>query len=178
MPARRGFSHRSRQRRLTEWGDGPGGTVVTQFTGSAITIIGAGVVALVGGLTIVRIRGLFRMMLQGTVGATGDGFQGALGMCVVSEDAFAVGATAIPDPVTDLSWDGWMYHQILSVHSPTAGASGLEGAQSTEQSFNIDGKAMRKFDESDVLVAIVQLVEAGTVVADVWMDSRVLVKLP
>ena len=177
MGRRRQFSGRAFPRRLTSWEIGVGGfeqTPVT-VTSSSVSTVGLGAQSLEDGLTIVRIRGLISLVLS-AVDAPLSGFQGAFGICIVSQDAAAVGPTAIPDPVVDEDWDGWMWHQYYSLIQPIAFAA--QSAASAVEKLVIDTKAMRKFAANDVLILIGEHLETGTCTMTVSADSRVLVKLP
>ncbi len=66
---------------------------------------------------------------------------GAFGMVVVSSTAVAVGATAIPGPITDESDDGWfVWVPFVAMGSQSAG--GQAGYRA-----DFDSKAMRTVDE-------------------------------
>jgi len=69
----------------------------------------------------------------------------AVGMCIVSDQAAAIGITAIPTPVTDLASDAWYLHQFMS------GAYGFSSAIGNEEiglyRLNIDSRAMRKVED-------------------------------
>jgi len=174
---RRGFTRGRSPRRQTGWEVGPGGSTAESFSISSAQILGAGLTANVDGLTIVRIRGSLQAYLL-SVDAAGAGFHFGMGIGVVSADAFGVGVSAVPDPIADADWDGWMYHRFFDLHSFSAtisqnfGPSGLAAIQ-----FEVDTKAMRKIGTNDVLMAVLESVEAGSATANVHFDSRVLFKL-
>ena len=95
MPRRgRQFGRSVGVRRKTSWNEGPG-DINDRATVSATSVVihGLGQVALQDGTTIIRLRGLISMTLTANASIL-DGFVGAYGICIVSEDAFAVGATA------------------------------------------------------------------------------------
>ena len=178
MAIRRGFSRgqplRS-QRRLSAWEKGPGGTTGTVISTSTTVILGAGIVALIDGLTIVRFRGFFEMFMEAAP-AIGDGFVGAVGAGVVTSDAFAVGVTAVPNPVDDADWDGWLYHRFYSLHHSTATIS--NGVNAGREAWEVDSKAMRKLPSNETFFLSIQTVEQGAAQIEVFFDSRVLLKLP
>ncbi len=133
---------------------------------------------LTDGLTIVRIRAQIAFWLE-VVTTIGDGFaSAAFGMCVVNENAFGVGLTAIPDPIGDSGWDGWMVYQALA---PIMGFSVTESENTgiiSQFRMDIDSKAMRKFKESDVLVGVLSVDdEVGAATLTWGLQSRILVKL-
>ncbi len=109
--------------------------------------------------------------------AAGDGFQGALGICLVSNEAFVVGSAAIPGPLTDSDWDGWIWHDFFHVFSPAATLAAGAGDGAASVRGVIDSKAMRKWSEGYTLAAKVETVENGTATGEFWADTRVLVKL-
>ena len=160
-------------RRKTAWELGTGGVTSTQVNATASTILGSGAAAALDGLTVVRTRGLLSFILTSTVSA-GDGFVGAFGVCVVSENAFGIGITAVPTPITDVAWDGWFIHQFIAVRSGVATAA---ATPFLFQQYEIDSKAMRKIKIGDTLVAVLQTTEIGDADMRVSWDSRTLVKL-
>ena len=113
MAHSRRFIRPSTSSRQTGWGIGVGqvGAQVA-ITTSGKALVNAGIVSAVEGLTIVRIRGRFMAFL---VSATAqlDGFSGAFGIGLVTNQAFAAGGGSVPGPVADDDWDGWMFHQYL-----------------------------------------------------------------
>ena len=175
--SRRGFSQgHTRPRRTTEWGFGPGGNTVQIFSASGEAILGSGISA-DEEVTIVRLRGLLSCYLTTTVAGVNEGFHGAVGIGICTEDAFGVGTTAMPDPLADLAWDGWMWHSFFDIHANTSTLSDGVNAVSASQRIEVDSKAMRRLMESDVLFAKVEVVEAGTASMGLFFESRVLIKL-
>jgi len=175
MARPRGLIQRGRlssTKRPVSWGVGPGGTAVNTITGSVSLILGSQLV-LTRSLqsTLMRIRGQCDVVLQ-LATALGDGFQGAMGIGIVTTAAADVGITALPAPIDEAEWDGWIFHHFVSVHRGAAASA--DGA--AHQRIVVDSKAMRKWDESMTMVAVIQLVEIGTADVDVFFDSRVLLK--
>ena len=108
----------------------------------------------------------------------GDGFiQYALGICDVSENAAGIGVTAIPAPLTDVAWDGWIWHHSgAALLSLTTTEEGLTGTAVVR--IPIDNKAMRKTPASNVLVGVVELgTEVGAAIVRVSANTRILDKL-
>ena len=179
MTLRRGSRlTRSSSRRKTAWSVGPGDTSPVTLTGSGSTILGAGVVPTVLSSTIVRIRGLLGLTLVAN-GAVGDGYVGAVGIGLVTSSAFAIGITALPTPITDVAWNGWMWHQFIDLRA-FAGQSGSGSAAifGFHKDYEVDSKAMRKFPDAEfTMVAIIEVVESGTSQLEVSFDSRILGKL-
>ena len=166
------------QRRKTEWTEGPGSSTVTTFTASTAIILGFGILLEAGGITLVRLRGSFQAYIT-SQDSIDSGFHCALGVGVASQDAFAVGVTAVPNPIADMDWPGWLYHRFFDVHGASStvanswGANGLGVAQ-----FEVDSKAMRKVGINEVIFATVETVEDAASGMSVWFDSRTLFKLP
>jgi len=163
-------------RRRTSWDTGPGlFSDLATFSASGSSIIGSGGEATTDGLTIVRTRGLIELTFTAATSAL-DGFAGALGMGICTAEAFAIGVTAVPTPVTDVAWDGWLWHQFYSAHMPAAFQATGTGPYSTM--IEVDCKAMRKMDAGDTLFFVGEFTEIGAAILTVRADSRVLVKLP
>ncbi len=102
-----------------------------------------------------------------------DEFQVAgLGVAVVSDQAAAIGITAVPTPLTDLESDLWLFHQIVSTFS-TASANGGSGALWSKE---FESKAMRKVEEGQDVIVVSEFSALG----DGWTmitGGRVLIKL-
>jgi len=167
------------QRRRTGWEEGPGiqdaGAPVS-ISGSSSQILGTAQAATTDGLTIVRTRGIIELV-QKTATAAGDGFVGAFGIGIASAAAIAVGVTAVPTPITEVEWDGWLYHQFFSVHSFGAQAT-LDTGGLVPVRVDIDSKAMRKLDSQEAVYLAFEFVVAGTASMSVFATSRMLLKLP
>ena len=167
------FQRTSRgSRRQTDWGFGPGGTAVTSFSASGSAVLGSGIEP-TSLLTLVRTRGLVEIFIKGLATADGDGYTGAVAIGLASDPAFTAGIASLPTPITELNWDGWLWHSFFSVHATdiSFGDSG-----SGHQRIVIDSKAMRKFSPENVMFAAAEVVEQGTVNLDVYFDSRMLFK--
>ena len=176
MAPRRGFSRGTvvrGVRRITDWGFGPGGSAVTTISGTATLILGSGIAPVSEGFTVVRTRGSFQAFLR-LVDAVNGGFHCGVGIGVTSDKAFGVGATAVPGPLSEMEWDGWMYHRIFDLHAPTATFDGAENQGQVQ--IEIDSKAMRKMDAAQVMFMALETVESGTATASIFAETRVLVK--
>ena len=162
-------------RRKTAWSTGPSSNDDPQaITGSGPGLVTIGVQPLIEGLTIARIRGyLYVTQAAGT--SAGDGFVGAFGLCVVTDAAFTAGVAAVPTPITEAGWDGWMYHTMLAVQfRGTAVGDGPASYISRE----VDVKAMRKNNVDEILIGVFEFTETGTATMELYFDSRVLDLLP
>ena len=115
-----------------------------------------------------RIQGLF----QSDQSAASELTSGALGAVVVSEQAQAIGATAVPGPVSDPDADWFVYHGLTSDYILQTGV-GFE--RDSGHHFTIDSKAMRKVDENKTAVFVMELATAaGALLA---LEGRFLIKL-
>ena len=161
------------RRRRTGWEEGPGTNTRQELTAVGNVILGNGQAFAVDGHTIARIRGYAEISYD-SLAAIGDGFSGAFGIGIVTQAAFAIGISAVPTPVTEIGWEGWIWHQFFSYHvmSPTpAAVNGL--------AFQIDSKAMRKVGSDEVVFAIIETdFEDGTATMVVRLASRMLLMLP
>ena len=170
------FRRTSGPSRQSTWDDGPE-ALETGISANGSAIFSTGFQAALPGLTIVRLRGVFSMWLT-SAGSAFDGFgRVAIGFGVVSENAAGIGITAVPLPIDDISWDGWLYHADLGTITTDNTSPVLRGPLPSQRHI-VDSKAMRKFKESDVLVGVLQAnSEMGAAAFSFTSNSRVLVKL-
>ena len=122
--------------------------------------------------TILRTRGIFSVVTD-QVAATEEPF-GAIGMCVVSDQALAVGVTAIPTPYTDAISDLWFLHQYWAAASKVATGAGFDTRAGFQYQF--DSKAMRKISTDQAIAVMVENNDA-TAGCVYKLDFRMLLKL-
>ena len=103
-----------------------------------------------------------------------DGFTGAIGIGIVTADAFAIGATAMPGPLSDMSFS-WLYHSFFNLFSFATGQEFGQGM--TGVRIAIDSKGMRIQDASEVLFGMVETTELGAAALEFVADTRTLDKL-
>ena len=159
------------QRRATSWFDIPlGQTAVASNTAVLVTSLTAAEQAK-RPFTVVRTQ-LTLHITSDQLAATE--FQAlAIGMCVVSDQASAIGISAVPTPDTDLASDLWFLHGFLFDEFLLASAIGFQGH--TGRVLHIDSKAMRKVnDDEDVIL----VVESGAISSgvNVVIGGRLLIK--
>ena len=124
--------------------------------------------------TIVRTRFLVGIVSDQL--AASETQVGALGMAVVSDQAVAVGVTAIPTPVTDMASDLWFVHQLL--YNEFTFASGVGFNEDGLHQYEIDSKAMRKVDIGQDLVIVGELSGASSTGGfNLTVGGRMLVKV-
>jgi len=155
-------------RRKTHWTEANGAAAITATGSNLLFSQGVGH----EGETIARVRGLATLSLL-TAAANGDGFFGAFGMAIVTAAAAAIGVTAIPTPLTEAGWDGWLLHQYLSVERITAGSDIGEGWSEYDRRV-LDSKAMRKANEDEVLIGVWEGAETGISTGAIQVRVRVL----
>ena len=172
----RSFSGRSQVRvvnpRQTGWEEGPGTLDGLAISTETSAILGSGQAAIGDGQTIIRLRGFAELIIT-SAGSPADGFTGAMGIGIVSAPAFAIGITAVPTPITEIEWEGWMWHQMFSYHVSDAA---LDVAALR---FTIDSKAMRKIGSEEVVFCAIETKdESGAVNMLATVGTRMLAKLP
>ena len=106
--------------------------------------------------TVIRARGLFSVATDQE--AADEVQMAAYGACIVSDQAQAIGVTAIPTPVTDSGSDLWFAYQLGFAQFRFGDATGF-GNISKE--FEIDSRAMRKVEEGQTLVEVIENSAAG-----------------
>jgi len=171
-------------RRLSDWAggvaSGTAGSVQT-INSTAAVLLGTSF-AFATDVTIVRQRGEFLLFLESAT-APADGLFGAFGIAVASTAAVTAGASAVPTPITEQDWNGWIYHRYFSLIASAAIAGGaaadadLVAPVTAAIRFEIDAKAMRKVTNLDSLYAAIEVTEIGTASAKLHMNTRMLVKL-
>ena len=106
--------------------------------------------------TILRTVGM--LAVESDQSAAVEDQIGAFGMIRVTENAFAVGITAVPGPVTDINDDGW----LLMVPFAQSGASVLAAGPSSVQ-YPFDSKAKRVVEGGIRAVIVVENASASHV---------------
>ena len=166
--ARGGSPGGTRQRKHWAGSD----TSQVQFTGAATGIVAT--LSLTDPLTILRTLG--EVLIAPTGGgtfATADIAHVTFGLGVVSTDALAVGASAMPDPFDEADFDWlWWYHATLAY--PLAGA--FVGLASESVRVELATKAMRKIKgHGEALVLLAQYISiSGNPPVDVTGAFRML----
>ncbi len=134
------------------------------------TVTVAGLSA-VGPGTIVRTRGYFAV--QSDQEAADETQVGSIGFGLVNSVAGTLGVTGLPGPSSEALWDGWFVHQFFTtqytfetgIGFQTGGIFGMD----------IDSKAMRKFDQDQNIVVMVENTHA-TQGLSISLQARFLIK--
>jgi len=164
------FPRRNERGRLTDWGVGPSGELVA-VDSSAIRVFPTAT-APNDKLTIVRTH-LSLSFISTVEPSVANHMLYGFGLCIVSEDAAGVGATAIPGPLTDDIWDGWFVHRQGLVSPGVQG----DGNGIISMDIQIDSKAMRIFSPGNNMVGVLETVETGVFSMTANLLSRQLFKL-
>ena len=164
------------RRRSVTWGGGPNAASLAISSTSKQVWTNGVVLALDSEATLVRIRGMVHVHLL-TASAVGDGFIGAVGLGIVTSEAFAIGVTAIPSPLGENDWDGWMWHSFFDVRAITATIADGANAMAIDQHIELDSKAMRKFSSNQVLAGVVGVSESGAATMELNAQCRILLKI-
>ncbi len=145
-------------------------TLAAALSSTIVTSLNAAALAL-RPFTIVRTRG-YVSIFSDQVGAS-ENQTAAYGEIVVSDQALAIGVTAVPTPITD-SQSSWHVYHALADHFNFADGTGLQ--QFAMINYPIDSKAMRKVEEGEDLIAVAELaaISDGCLVA---AFTRTLIKL-
>ncbi len=159
------------QRRQTLWiASQPASTALASAsTGVFLSSLNAAALAL-RPFTIVRTRG--RIFLRSDQLATSEDYDVAYGMTVVTDQASAVGVTAIPTPINEMESDWFVYEQLVGRFSFATSAAFNESGVGKD----FDSKAMRKVDLGSDMVVVAE----PSAVADgqvLWDSFRMLIKL-
>ncbi len=106
--------------------------------------------------TIVRTRGVFRASVI-TAGSASTRISGAMGMIVVSENAFTAGILSLPTPLSDTEndWFVWVPF-VLHVDATDPSANDVF----SDYVVNFDSRGMRKLKQGDVLAIVYEAAQS------------------
>ena len=171
--ARRPFRGARSAPRLTDWFfiDESATTLATASSSALIGQLNAAGLAM---RPFTVIRTYLDLLLISDQVAASEFQQAAIGMAVVSDQAIAIGITAVPTPFTDAGSDLWFVHQFMSASFLFASGVGFDGSDG--RGYNVDSKAMRKVNADQDLAIVIERSSLGAGV-DVIVAGRFLVKL-
>ena len=161
--------------RETLWGDlGEVSSALPAANSAVLTnVTGAALLAL-RPWTVVRIRGLWHAVSDQEV--ANETYSLAFGAAVVSDQAVAIGITAVPTPSIDADSDLWMlYERIMGSFLIKSTGEGIVEPGGVTKEF--DSRAMRKVEDGSQLIFVVEngaVTAAGCIVRTF---ARVLIKL-
>ena len=124
--------------------------------------------------TVIRTRGILRCFSD-QQGAS-ETYGASYGTAVVSDQATAIGVTAVPTPTVDNGSDLWYVYEFLIGRFIFADATGL---MSVGVERIVDSKAMRKVEDGQDLVQVVEGPSAGVTASGSTIAgfTRTLIKL-
>ncbi len=119
--------------------------------------------------TVVRFCGVMHIASDQIVATETYGV--ALGFAIVTEQASAIGVTAVPTPVADQGSDSWfVYEQMFG----RFGFGDITGFSQLGNFKEIDSRAMRKVEDGQDIVSVVENEINGV---QVTLSGRMLIKL-
>ena len=160
-----------RNRRDTIWGATPTTTVTISSGGTAVLAFALDTAGLaLRPFTVVRER--LYWYIRSDVLTGGEFYGGALGSCVVSDEARAIGVTAVPTPITEQGSDLWM------LYAQQFGRFGGTAVEEVGKDKDVDSRAMRKVEDGQDFITVL---ETGATTESISMISviggRCLLKL-
>ena len=163
-----------RMRRQTQW---------LASSSISVTLAAPSTAALSGSLnaaalalrpfTIVRSRGYVGARTDNVAVSTAEIYEVAFGLTVVTDEAVAIGVTAVPTPATQDASDWFLYERIAG--RTEISSAGIAQGQ-IMQVKDVDSRAMRKVDlgQDLILVEETSAISSGAIAQDYF---RVLIKL-
>jgi len=161
-----------RASRLTQWLDLV--PAITTFSASGSVILFALTTAEKALRPFTVIRSRLLVGIASDQSAASEDQVAALGIAVVSDQAQAIGVTAVPTPITDLASDLWLMHQLL--YNTFVFGTGVGFQDDGLHQYAIDSKAMRKVEDGEDVVVVGEGSGAGDGFR-LTVGGRILVKL-
>ncbi len=153
-------------RRLTQWVAPPDQGFIAVASATKVIISS---LSPTEPLTVVRTRGM--ISVHPTAFSADLDVVGAVGIGVVSNDAFAAGVGSIPGPYDDGDWKQWFVWQSFAFHVEFGSAVGVN---IESVMIDVDSKAMRKVGQNETIVMVAESATGAYSIADA---TRQLVKL-
>ncbi len=140
------------RRRETQWiGDNMSATTITAASTATLINVLSTVDLALRPFTIVRTRGYMHWVSDQSAGT--ELYGGVYGEAVVSEQASAIGVTAIPTPVTDTDSDLFYTYEPFGGQFVLSDATGIMEAGWFR---TFDSKAMRKVEDGQDAITVVE----------------------
>ncbi len=165
-----GFGRRS-PGRLTEWFGHDFAVDTTNLAAATFVIQTSLSVAALAKRPFTITRTVGELFIQSDQNAAIETVLGAMGGIVVSEKAIATGATAVPDPVTQVGSDEWFLYQSFAA----------EGSASTNvgrpmETFSFDSRAQRRVQDGEDIAFVIANASAADGLNFIF-QFRMLIKL-
>jgi len=159
-------------RRASDWGFITGGFTTLAGAGTAVLVASLNATALaMRPFTVVRTH--LELLISSDQTAASERQIAAIGLAIVSDQASAIGITAVPTPVTDAGSDLWFAHQWMMNDFIFVSGTGIE--TNAGRRYVIDSKAMRKVNADEDLIMVVEnQLTGGSVIGSA---GRFLLKL-
>jgi len=173
---RRGIPQRGRgaPKRSTDWFLGvseTGRSTVAAGSNAIVVAVPSSTLALIAPATVVRTY--WTQFIESDQAGASEDMIGAFGAGFVNEVAFALGVTGLPGPATQSAWDGWFIHKFFQQRFVFVSGVGFES--NGGKTYDIDSKAMRKFEGDEGLVFMLENSSASFGIS-VGTAIRMLVK--
>ncbi len=124
--------------------------------------------------TVIRTRGVWSIKSDQVI--AGEPQAAGLGSCVVSDQAAAIGVTAVPTPITDMSSDLWFVYEFLLAEFTFVSAVGFDAQGAVSGKY--DSKAMRKVEDGQDVITVLEVPSSATSEGSTIMHQcRLLIKL-
>ncbi len=121
--------------------------------------------------TLVRTRGEVFARVDNS-GSADNQIHGAMGMIVVSQDAFDVGITALPTPLADVGND-WFVYVSMAMHANGAGGA-TDVSIGANARFPFDSRGMRKLKSGEVLAVVFEFAQSDATTGTIMDMSYVM----
>ena len=140
-------------KRATSWFDLPATSTLFTAAGGTILLVLSTAEKAKRPFTIIRTH--LHYSFSSDQIAASEFYGGAVGMAIVSDQAAAIGVSAVPTPAADAASDLWFMHEWFSNQVLFGDGTGFQDAVSTQG--RIDSKAMRKVDDSQDAILVAEL---------------------
>ena len=114
------------------------------------------------------VRSIIELGLKSDQAAAIESQIAAYGLAVVTDQAVAVGVSAVPTPITELSSDLWFMHKLLFANESALVDRTRDGTYAS-----VDSRAMRKVEDGQDVVGVGQVSGFGAILT---VAGRFLVK--
>lgn len=115
--------------------------------------------------TLMRTRGVWHAYPVVWPGGPAPGIVDmAVGIGVANTDAITAGA--LPDPIEDSEWDGWLvrrwaYWRLPTVVAGVAGTTSFTSLPGENTPWSLDSRAMRRLEDNDLFMALSMGTDTG-----------------